>query len=393
MLVDEARRLLGVGEAATATETKRAYLRAVKAHPPELDPAGFQRVRAAYEVVSAAGDHERPVSFDVFAPREVDDASELELGRRRAVLLDDAALAAARREAQEAHLTATQEWREIVERLCSGGTDAALRIDALRGAARLRPNLVPAQVALGRATGARAPQRRAAKLAKEALARGEWWWAGLVLQEFGVDSVWDLDDADRAVSRRIPFAIATGALLHAHLGDRYRAIELCEVAGPDPDALSLVCLALITCVARGARAGLPALDAFVLDMARRSGALRRGRGAPVPWIIVVELLMAAPLLGPRALESLAMVASGRASDVDDEPLLELAARAPDLDEIVPALAEAVRVAVENRQPPAVVDGQRVAALRSAQRRAKFNLGLLVLVLLGVMAFAVVDCLR
>jgi hypothetical protein len=34
-------------------ELRRAYLRAVKAHSPERDPEGFQRVRAAYELLCA----------------------------------------------------------------------------------------------------------------------------------------------------------------------------------------------------------------------------------------------------------------------------------------------------------------------------------------------------
>ena len=39
---------------------KRAYLRQVKTHPPEADPAGFQRVREAYEHLRS-----RPVKFPV----------------------------------------------------------------------------------------------------------------------------------------------------------------------------------------------------------------------------------------------------------------------------------------------------------------------------------------
>ena len=51
MTLDEARMLLGIDAAATPDEARRAYLRLVKKHRPEQDPAGFQRVRAAYDLV------------------------------------------------------------------------------------------------------------------------------------------------------------------------------------------------------------------------------------------------------------------------------------------------------------------------------------------------------
>jgi hypothetical protein len=45
----EALRELGVERGANPDEIRRAYLRGVKAHRPEVDPEGFQRLRAAYE--------------------------------------------------------------------------------------------------------------------------------------------------------------------------------------------------------------------------------------------------------------------------------------------------------------------------------------------------------
>ena len=45
----EAHALLGDGDAAAI---KRAYRAAVIAHPPDTDPEGFRRVRAAYELLT-----------------------------------------------------------------------------------------------------------------------------------------------------------------------------------------------------------------------------------------------------------------------------------------------------------------------------------------------------
>jgi hypothetical protein len=52
MSVDEALGLLAVSRDVTKDGLRRAYLRAVRAHPPERDPDGFQRVREAYELLS-----------------------------------------------------------------------------------------------------------------------------------------------------------------------------------------------------------------------------------------------------------------------------------------------------------------------------------------------------
>jgi curved DNA-binding protein CbpA len=53
MSEDEARAELGLLVDADAAAIKRAYLRAVRAHPPERDPEGFARVREAFELLSA----------------------------------------------------------------------------------------------------------------------------------------------------------------------------------------------------------------------------------------------------------------------------------------------------------------------------------------------------
>lgn len=53
MTTDEALEVLGVATDTPPGDVRRAYLRAVKAHPPESDPEGFARVRDAYELVVA----------------------------------------------------------------------------------------------------------------------------------------------------------------------------------------------------------------------------------------------------------------------------------------------------------------------------------------------------
>ena len=40
---------LGLAPTATEADIKRAYFAQVRAHPPETDPQGFKRIRAAYE--------------------------------------------------------------------------------------------------------------------------------------------------------------------------------------------------------------------------------------------------------------------------------------------------------------------------------------------------------
>jgi len=49
----EAHEILGTDDDTSVDAIRRAYLRAVKAHPPERDPDGFQRVREAYELLRA----------------------------------------------------------------------------------------------------------------------------------------------------------------------------------------------------------------------------------------------------------------------------------------------------------------------------------------------------
>jgi hypothetical protein len=53
MLVDVAMDVLGLSGDPTPADVRRAYLRQVKAHPPERDPEGFRRVREAFELLQA----------------------------------------------------------------------------------------------------------------------------------------------------------------------------------------------------------------------------------------------------------------------------------------------------------------------------------------------------
>ena len=43
--------VLGLNRQATALDIKKAYFTLVRQYPPERDPAGFQRIRAAYEAL------------------------------------------------------------------------------------------------------------------------------------------------------------------------------------------------------------------------------------------------------------------------------------------------------------------------------------------------------
>jgi len=51
--IDEALELLGVTREDDDDRVRRAYLKAVRRHPPERDPEGFQRVREAYELAKS----------------------------------------------------------------------------------------------------------------------------------------------------------------------------------------------------------------------------------------------------------------------------------------------------------------------------------------------------
>ncbi|MCO5168713.1 MAG: J domain-containing protein [Planctomycetes bacterium] len=62
--------VLGVSPGADEATVRAAYLAAVKAHPPDRDPAAFERVRDAYEALGDGRRRARHALFDVdpFAP-------------------------------------------------------------------------------------------------------------------------------------------------------------------------------------------------------------------------------------------------------------------------------------------------------------------------------------
>jgi len=62
---------LGLERGADEAEIKQAYFNLVREHPPERDPEGFKRIRAAYEKLRAAGER---AETDLFLIDERDTA-------------------------------------------------------------------------------------------------------------------------------------------------------------------------------------------------------------------------------------------------------------------------------------------------------------------------------
>ncbi len=61
--------VLGLDEDASDAAVRAAYLAAVRAHPPDRDPAGFQRIREAYDAVR---DEDRRLDLRLFGPPPLD---------------------------------------------------------------------------------------------------------------------------------------------------------------------------------------------------------------------------------------------------------------------------------------------------------------------------------
>ncbi|MEW6208802.1 MAG: DnaJ domain-containing protein [Acidobacteriota bacterium] len=62
---DDPYKTLGVESNATEAEIKQAYFALVRAHPPESDPQGFKRIRAAYEKLRSRGERAETDLFRV----------------------------------------------------------------------------------------------------------------------------------------------------------------------------------------------------------------------------------------------------------------------------------------------------------------------------------------
>jgi len=66
--------ILGLEETADDEAVRAAYLRAVRASPPDRDPEGFRRIRAAYE---ALRDTESRLALRLFGPPPLANLDEL----------------------------------------------------------------------------------------------------------------------------------------------------------------------------------------------------------------------------------------------------------------------------------------------------------------------------
>lgn len=66
--------VLGLDDTADDAAVRAAYLRALQTSPPDRDPEGFQRIRAAYE---ALRDAESRMDLRLFGPAPLADLTEL----------------------------------------------------------------------------------------------------------------------------------------------------------------------------------------------------------------------------------------------------------------------------------------------------------------------------
>ena len=57
--------VLGLDESADDAAVRAAYLAAVRGHPPDRDPTGFQRIREAYDAIR---DEDRRLELRLFGP-------------------------------------------------------------------------------------------------------------------------------------------------------------------------------------------------------------------------------------------------------------------------------------------------------------------------------------
>jgi curved DNA-binding protein CbpA len=66
--------VLGVDETADDEAVRAAYLTALRASPPDRDPAGFRRIRDAYE---ALRDKEQRLALWLFGPQPLTNLTDL----------------------------------------------------------------------------------------------------------------------------------------------------------------------------------------------------------------------------------------------------------------------------------------------------------------------------
>ena len=72
MTLSDARQLLQVEADTPPSEVRRAYMRAVRRHPPDRDPEQFRRVREAFESLQAATDPNRDLDSNRPSPPQFD---------------------------------------------------------------------------------------------------------------------------------------------------------------------------------------------------------------------------------------------------------------------------------------------------------------------------------
>src|SRR5947208_14800480 len=70
-------KVLGISREASEAEIKRAYFTLVREHPPERDPEGFKRIRAAYEQLRSGGESADAELFLIEDPSRPLDRSSL----------------------------------------------------------------------------------------------------------------------------------------------------------------------------------------------------------------------------------------------------------------------------------------------------------------------------
>lgn len=74
---DNPYKVLGIEREASEAEIKRAYFSLVREHPPERDPEGFKRVRAAYEQLKAGKERAETDLFLIDEPSQAQVLSAL----------------------------------------------------------------------------------------------------------------------------------------------------------------------------------------------------------------------------------------------------------------------------------------------------------------------------
>lgn len=329
MNVAEARGLLGLGADYDARELKRAYLRAVKRHPPETNPSGFRRVRAAFEALEGeatvrvvAVRHEAGLAGD--APNVVGAAARTEERLPRELAPDRTARPESERsEAQAAAFGSRSEaavaaearaataWEVDRARLHGflvadeAATGVIQRAAIWRKAVEAHPGSTLALLTLARISGSPLDRQRAAVALLRALRNGEWWWAEVLFAEFDDIAIMNLDDARRMEATELERPIAIATCLRARYDELDSAAARVASMRIDLELVGITCRALLALYARSpehaARASAPLPLQVAAEDLERSVAERE----PEAWTFLHELEALRVALGPAAARGLA----------------------------------------------------------------------------------------